>query len=63
MVGAETLALWGMVAFILVVRLMIWAAMVWAPNKVNGPELGLALFSLIAAASHLFVLRSAARTR
>jgi hypothetical protein len=59
----KTLALWGMVAFMLVVRLFIWAAMTYVPNKVNGPELALALFSLIVAASHLFVLRSAAKAR
>ena len=54
-------ALWGTVAFMLAVRLLIWAAMTYVPDKVNGPEAGLLLFSIIVAAVHLWMLRSAAR--
>lgn len=50
-----------MVAFLFSVRLLIWAAMTFMPEKVNGPDLGLVLFSLIADASHIFVLRRAAK--
>jgi hypothetical protein len=54
-------ALWGMVAFVLAVRLLIWTAMTYVPDKVNGPEVGLLLFSIIAAVVHLWVLRAAAK--
>ena len=57
----KTIALWGMLAFALVVRLLIWAAMTYTPDKVHGPEIGLLLFSIIVAAAHLWTLRSAAR--
>jgi hypothetical protein len=45
----------------LAVRLLIWAAMTYVPDKVNGPEIGLLLFSIIVAAVHLWMVRSAAR--
>lgn len=54
-------ALWGTVAFMVAVRLLIWAAMTYVPDKVNGPEIGLLLFSIIVAAVQLWMLRSAAR--
>jgi hypothetical protein len=57
------IALWGTVVFMLAVRLSIWAAMTYVPDKVNGPEIGLLLFSIIVAAAHLWMLRSVARTR
>jgi hypothetical protein len=47
----------------LAVRLLIWAAMTYVPDKVNGPEIGLLLFSIIVAVVHLWMLRSAARAR
>jgi hypothetical protein len=50
------ITLWGMVAFMIAVRALIWAAMTYYPEKVHGPEMGLFGFSIIAAASHLFVL-------
>lgn len=55
------LALWGMVAFMLAVRVLIWAAMTYTPSKVNGAELGLLIFSIVSAGSYLAVLRAAVR--
>ena len=43
--ASKAMALWGIVAFALAVRLLIWAAMTYVPDKVNGPEIGLLLFS------------------
>lgn len=57
----KAVALWGTLAFALAVRLFIWAAMTYTPEKVNGPEIGLTLFSIIVAAAHLYVLRAAVR--
>lgn len=57
----KSVALWGMVAFVLAVRLLTWAAMTYVPDHVNGPETGLLLFSIIVAAVQLWVLRAAAR--
>lgn len=54
-------ALWGMVAFMLIVRAFIWASMTYSPEKVHSPELGLALFSIIAALSHVFLISKAAK--
>jgi hypothetical protein len=49
-------ALWFMVPFMLLVRLSIWASMTYAPALVRGPEITVALFSIIVAAAHVFVL-------
>ena len=57
----KAMALWGIVAFALAVRLLIWAAMTYVPDKVNGAEIGLLLFSIIVVAVHLLMLRAAAR--
>jgi len=56
------LAMWGMIAFMAAVRLFIWLASTNAPQHVHGAELGIVLFSLIAASSHLFVLMKARAT-
>jgi len=56
------LAMWGMIAFMAAVRLFIWLASTYAPQHVHGAELGIVLFSLIAAGSHLFVLMKARAT-
>lgn len=53
------LAMWGMIAFMAAVRLLIWAASTYAPQHVHGAELGIVIFSLIAAGSHMFVLMKA----
>ncbi len=52
-------ALWGMVLFMLAVRLIIWLASTYAPQSVHGAELGIVLFSLTVAAAHIFVLKMA----
>jgi hypothetical protein len=57
------LAMWGMIAFMAAVRLFIWLASTYAPQHVHGAELGIVIFSLIAAGSHLFVLMKASATR
>jgi len=57
----KALGLWGMVAFALAVRVLIWAAMTYAPDRVHGAESGLLLFSLIVAASHVYMALTAAR--
>ena len=57
----KAIALWGIVGFALAVRLSIWVAMTYVPDKVNGAEIGLLLFSIIVMAVHLLMLRAAAR--
>lgn len=57
----KRLALWGMVALMLAVRAFIWASMTYIPEKTNSPELGLALFSIIIALSHLFMISKAVK--
>ncbi|MGL3108055.1 hypothetical protein [Bradyrhizobium sp. BR 1432] len=52
-------AMWGMVVFMGAVRLFIWLASTYAPRSVHGVELGIVIFSVIAAGSHLFVLMKA----
>jgi hypothetical protein len=52
-------ALWGMVPFMLAVRLFIWLASTYAPQSGNGAELGIVLFSVIVTAAHIFVLKIA----
>ncbi|MDE5452328.1 hypothetical protein GWE18_05470 [Bradyrhizobium sp. CSA112] len=57
----KAVGLWGMVAFALAVRLLIWVASTYAPEKVHGAEIGLLLFSVIVAAVHVLTLRRAAQ--
>jgi hypothetical protein len=57
----KALALWGMVAFVLAVRLLIWAAMTNTPDNVHAPEIGVLMFSIIVAVVHLWILRAAVR--
>jgi hypothetical protein len=52
----KTLALWGMVAFALAVRLLIWAAMTYTPDIVHGPDIGLFLFSVVVTLAHFWIL-------
>jgi hypothetical protein len=47
--------MWGMVAFMAAVRLFIWLPSTYAPQRVHGVQLGIVIFSVIAAGSHLFV--------
>ena len=57
----KQVALWWMVAFMVAVRTLIWAASIYTPEFVHGAEIGIALFSLIAAASHGLVIMKATR--
>jgi apolipoprotein N-acyltransferase len=59
----KVLAIWGIVVFALAVRGFIWLAMTHSPERVNNPEVGLLLFSVILAAAHFWVLRSAVRSQ
>ncbi|WP_424630304.1 hypothetical protein [Bradyrhizobium sp. SYSU BS000235] len=54
-------ALWGTVALMVIVRGFIWASMTYTPEKMHGAELGLLLFSIIVALSHLFVISKATK--
>jgi hypothetical protein len=53
------LAMWGMVFFMIAIRLFIWIVSTYAPQSVHGAELGIVIFSVVVAASHLFVLKKA----
>jgi hypothetical protein len=52
-------AMWGPVAFALCVRVLIWLAMTYTPDKVHGAEIGVILFSTIAAVVHVGILMAA----
>ena len=52
-------ALWGMAAFMVAVRFLIWATSIYAPASVHGVQIGIVLFSLTSAASHVFTLLKA----
>ena len=56
-------ALWGIVAFALAVRLLIWAAMTYTPSIVHGAEIGVLLISIIVPSVHYWMLRAAARAK
>jgi hypothetical protein len=58
----KAFGVWGLVALGFAVRLLIWAAMTFAPQVVHGEEVGLLLSSLILAGAHLFTLLMAARS-
>jgi hypothetical protein len=57
------LALWGMVPFLLAVRLLIWLASTYTPQLVHGEQIGIAGMSITVVAAHFLVLRTAATTR
>jgi hypothetical protein len=57
------LAMWGMIVFMAAVRLFIWLASTYAPERVHGAELGIVIFSVIAAGSHLLVMMKARAAR
>jgi hypothetical protein len=52
-------AIWWMIPFMIAVRAIIWLASTYDPQRVHGAELGIVGFSVIAAASHVFVLKMA----
>jgi hypothetical protein len=58
----KRLGLWGVVAFMLSVRLLIWMAMTCYPDSVHGADIGILGFSVIVAAAHVFTLMKAAKT-
>jgi hypothetical protein len=58
----KRVALWGMVAFMLAVRLLIWAAMTYDPARVHGADLGLVAFSVTVAVAHVLLLIKAANS-
>lgn len=59
----KAVALWWIVAFALALRLFIWAAMTYAPEKVHGPEIGVLLVSIVLPLVHVLMLRAAARAK
>ena len=52
-------ALWGMAAFMLAIRLFIWLAPTYAPQTAHQAELGIVGFSVVVTAAHIFVLKMA----
>src|SRR5262245_32457225 len=56
-------AMWGAVAFAVAIRLAIYLAMTYTPDKVHGPEIGVLFFSIITAGAHIYTLAVAARSR
>ena len=57
------LAMWGMVIFMFAIRLFIWLASTYTPQRVHGVELGIIGSSVVATSSHLFVLIKARTSR
>jgi hypothetical protein len=57
------LALWGMIPFLLAVRLLIWLAATYTPQFVHGEQIGIIGMSVTVAAAHFLVLKTAATTR
>jgi len=57
------LGIWAVPALMRAVRLFIWAAMTWAPARVQWPEVAIVLLALIAASTHVFILMRAVRVR
>ena len=55
----KQIALWGMVAFLLALRLLIWAASTYDPARVHGVEIGIIGSSVIIVATHLYTLMAA----
>jgi hypothetical protein len=55
------LALWGMVVFMLGVRLFILWAATYTPQYVHGVDAGIIGFSVVVAAAHLYTLSTAAK--
>jgi len=50
-----------MVPLMLAVRLLIWLGATYAPRSTHHVELGIAAFSAIACAAHIFILKKAQR--
>jgi hypothetical protein len=56
------LAMWGVIFFMIAARLFIWLASTYEPQSVHGVELGIVIFSVVIAGSHLYVLMKARTT-
>jgi hypothetical protein len=52
-------ALWGMVAFMFAIRILVELASTYAPQSLHQAELGIAGFSVVVTAAHIFVLKMA----
>lgn len=59
----KAVGLWGLIVFALTIRLVIWAASTYAPEKVHDADLGLLIFSIVVATAHMPTLTMAARAR
>jgi hypothetical protein len=57
----KALGLWGMVAFALAVRLLIWAASTYTPEMVHGVDVGLLSLAVAVALAHVITLIAALR--
>lgn len=55
------LALWGMVVFMLAVRLLIWVAMTFTPQHVHGAEVGVLAFSVGMVLTQIYILNAATK--
>jgi hypothetical protein len=55
----KQIVLWGMVAFLLALRLLIWAASTYDPARVHGVEIGIIGMSITVVAAHLYTLMAA----
>jgi len=55
------IALWGMPAFMLIVRLVVWLGTTYAPKSVHDVDLGILIFAMTTAGAHLFTLMMAQR--
>src|SRR5580704_11630969 len=53
------LALWGMIPFMLAVRLFIWAAVTYTPQYVHGTEAGVLAFSAVMVLTQVYILNEA----
>ena len=58
----RSFALWGTPTFMVAIRLFIWIAMTYAPQSVHGVEIGVVGFSIVVAAAHILLLKTAERT-
>jgi apolipoprotein N-acyltransferase len=52
--------LWGILAFVILVRAMIWAFVTYAPQTVHGLGAGIISFAITVALAHIFILKRAA---
>ena len=55
----KSVALWGMVVFMLAIRLFVWLVSTYVPGCLHQAELGIAGFSVVVSAAHIFVLKMA----